>query len=134
MSAAGGSAANGEFQAVYDYVRTVPRGRVVSYGDVGAAVGVTARTVGWAMSLAPEDVPWQRVVGADGYLRIAKRSPELRQLQRTLLEAEGVAFDERGHVRMDAHHWPGPSEECRFFLDAPEATAEIQPAQSALPL
>lgn len=121
MSPASGSAA-GEFSAVYDYVRTVPRGRVVSYGDVGAAVGVTARTVGWAMSLAPEDVPWQRVVGADGYLRIAKRSPELRQLQRALLEAEGVAFDEKDCVQR------------RFFLDAEEPEVPAKPEQSALPL
>ncbi len=77
------------FAAIYDFVRSIPPGRVASYGDVGAAVGVTARTVGWAMSVAPEDVPWQRVVGADGYLRIAKRSPHLKEKQRTLLEAEG---------------------------------------------
>lgn len=81
------------FAPIYDYVRAIPPGMVVSYGDVGAAVGVTARTVGWAMSRAPEDVPWQRIVGADGYLRIARRSPHLKQLQRALLEAEGVTFD-----------------------------------------
>lgn len=96
------------FAAVYAWVRTIPRGRVASYGDVGAAVGVAARTVGWAMSLAPEDVPWQRVVGADGYLRIAKRSPHLKALQRSLLEAEGVTLSKDDCV------------ERRFFLDAPE--------------
>lgn len=116
------SDANGAFEAIYDFVRAVPRGRVVSYGDVGAAVGVAARTVGWAMSLAPEDVPWQRVVGADGYLRIAKRSPELKLRQRALLEAEGVRFDEKDCV------------ERRFFVDAPEPDSEPPPAQSALPL
>ena len=88
----------GEFAAIYDYVRGVPAGRVVSYGDVGAAVGAAARTVGWAMRIAPRDVPWQRVVGADGYLRIAKRSPDLKALQRSLLEDEGVTFDEDGRV------------------------------------
>lgn len=82
----------GEFGAIFDYVRAIPAGRVASYGDVGAAVGSTARTVGWALSMAPEDVPWQRVVGADGYLRIARRSPEFKAVQRTRLEAEGVRF------------------------------------------
>ena len=120
-NAASGNAASGEFTAVYDFVRRVPPGRVVSYGEVGAAIGVSARTVGWAMSLAPEDVPWQRVVGADGYLRIAKRSPELRQLQRALLEAEGVTFDAKSCV------------ERRFFLDAPE-TASAPPPQTTLSL
>jgi methylated-DNA-protein-cysteine methyltransferase related protein len=88
----------GEFDAIYDYVRTIPAGRVVSYGQVGEAVGVEARTVGWAMSMAPEGVPWQRVVGADGYLRIAKRSPHLRDLQEALLKDEGVSLNEKGCV------------------------------------
>lgn len=92
-----------DFQAIYAFVRTIPHGKVMSYGEVGAAVGVTARTVGWAMSIAIDDgteasVPWQRVVGADGYLRIAKRSPEHAARQRERLEAEGVTFDTRGYV------------------------------------
>lgn len=88
----------GEFDAIYDYVRKIPAGRVASYGQVGEAVGVEARTVGWAMSMAPEGVPWQRVVGADGYLRIAKRSPHLRDLQEALLKDEGVPLNEKGCV------------------------------------
>lgn len=92
-----------DFNAIYDYVRTIPRGKVMGYGEVGAAVGVTARTVGWAMSVALDDgtenaVPWHRVVGADGYLRIARRSPEHAARQRSRLEAEGVTFDSRGCV------------------------------------
>ena len=93
-------------EAVYAYVQTIPRGRVLSYGEVGQAVGVGARAVGWALSFCPPDVPWQRVVGADGYLRIAKRSPHLKLRQKQLLEAEGVVFDDKERV------------ERRFFLDA----------------
>ena len=107
----------GQFAAIYDYVRGVPQGRVVSYGEVGREVGVAARTVGWAMSLAPEGVPWQRVVGADGYLRIAKRSPHLKALQRQLLEAEGITFDDNDCA------------ERRFFF----GDAEAQPS-GQLPL
>lgn len=92
-----------DFEAIYAFVRKIPAGRVMGYGEVGAAVGVTARTVGWAMSVAVDDgtngpVPWHRVVGADGYLRIARRSPELRARQQELLEAEGVTLDSRGCV------------------------------------
>ena len=94
----------GEFEAIYDYICTIPRGRVMSYGEVGAAVGATARTVGWALATAPDDVPWQRVVGADGYLRIAKRSPHLRQMQEALLAAEGVKVDEKGFVDRKFFH------------------------------
>ena len=100
------AAATGEFAAIYECVRSIPPGAVASYGDVGAAVGVTARTVGWAMRFVPEDVPWQRVVGADGYLRIAKRSPHLKALQQSLLEAEGITFDADG--RVEAKHFAAP--------------------------
>ena len=121
-----GSEATGEFAAVYDYVRIVPRGRVTSYGEVGAQVGASARTVGWALSFCPDDVPWQRIVGSDGYLRIAKRSPHLKQLQRQLLEAEGVTFDDKDRV------------ERRFFLgadaDAGDEGASPTKPQTTLPL
>jgi len=62
-----------DFEAIYQVVRAIPRGRVMSYGQVGSLAGSTARTVGWAMANVPDDVPWQRVVGADGKLPIAKR-------------------------------------------------------------
>ncbi|MBC8104116.1 MAG: MGMT family protein [Cytophagales bacterium] len=96
---------NREFALIFDYVRTLPPGRVTSYGEVGAAVGAAARTVGWALGACPDDVPWQRVVGSDGYLRIARRSPHLKALQQQLLESEGVVVSEKGFV------------ERRFFLE-----------------
>lgn len=99
---------NGNFALIYDYIRAVPAGKVVSYGDVGAAVGLSARMIGWALADCPEDVPWQRVVGADGYLRIARRSAELRTIQETLLKSEGVELNEAGCVKPE------------FFLGATE--------------
>jgi methylated-DNA-protein-cysteine methyltransferase related protein len=100
-----------DFAAIYAFVRAIPPGRVMGYGEVGAAVGVTARTVGWAMSVivegddGGEPVPWHRVVGADGYLRIARRSPELRAEQEARLEAEGVTFTPGGLV--ERRHFVG---------------------------
>lgn len=85
-------------EAVYAFVRTIPSGRVLSYGEVGQAVGIGARAVGWALGFCPPDVPWQRVVGSDGYLRIAKRSPNLKARQKQLLQNEGVGFDPRERV------------------------------------
>ena len=109
----------GDFAAVFDYVRTIPPGRVTSYGEVGTAVGVTARTVGWALGACPDDVPWQRVVGADGYLRIARRSPHLRDLQKSLLESEGVTVKDGFFV------------ERRFFLGADDGGSDGEPAEHA---
>lgn len=88
----------GAADAVYAVVRAIPRGRVLSYGQVAAALGLAPRTVGWVLSSAPDGVPWHRVVGADGYLRIARRAPELKALQRRLLEDEGVVLDDADFV------------------------------------
>ena len=82
-----------EFTEIYEIVRSIPSGAVMSYGQVGRLCGATARTVGWAMSVVPDGVPWHRVVGADGYLRIGRRSPELQQEQQERLMAEGVQVD-----------------------------------------
>jgi methylated-DNA-protein-cysteine methyltransferase-like protein len=106
MSMPDDSPAPAEFAAIFDEVRAVPAGRVASYGDIALAVGVTARTVGWALSGCPGDVPWHRIVGADGYLRIAKRSPELKLRQAERLRGEGVVVTDAGFV------------ERRFFVGA----------------
>lgn len=95
---------------VFDFVRSVPVGKVVTYGQIADEVypaRLTARDVGTAMRFAPRDVPWQRVVGAKGYLPIAKRSPELHLQQRRLLEQEGVAFlaGDTSRVDMRLSQW-----------------------------
>lgn len=92
------------FQSIFEVVRAIPPGRVMSYGQVGAEAGASARVVGWAMANVPDgEVPWQRVVGADGYLRIGRRSVALMDAQRKLLEREGVAFKDNGCVDMACH-------------------------------
>ena len=82
-------------EIVYAAVRAIPAGRVATYGQIAgtvSGVSVTPRQVGAAMRLAPNDVPWQRVVGAGGWLPVARRSPELKLLQIRLLTQEGVEF------------------------------------------
>ena len=90
---------------VRERVREIPAGEVMSYGQVGDFVGCSAREAGWAMNqIADENqAPWQRVVGSDGTLRIAKRSAAWALRQRTLLEGEGVAFKPNGCVDMARH-------------------------------
>lgn len=101
-------ATRGSWEAVYRVVRRIPRGRVVSYGALARALGLPggARTAGRAMAACPagRGIPWHRVVGADGRLRI--REP-YAALQRRLLESEGVAM--RGaRVVLEEHAWaPG---------------------------
>lgn len=95
------------FENIYRVVRRIPAGFVLSYGDVAALcpTSVSARTVGWAMSVAPEGVPWHRVVNHQGRLSIGKRSVLLQELQRNLLQAEGVNFVAPDQVDIQKHRW-----------------------------
>jgi len=90
---------------VWRLVRRVPRGRVVTYGQVAARLGRAraARAVGGAMGACPPDVPWHRVVNAAG--GISRRRREGGMLtQRIRLEQEGVRF-RRGRVVLAVHRW-----------------------------
>jgi methylated-DNA-protein-cysteine methyltransferase related protein len=97
------------FGEIYRIVRRIPAGSVASYGDVAALcrVDVSARTVGWAMSAAPEGVPWHRVVNQQGRLSIGKRSAMLQDLQKSLLESERIEFTAADRVNMVKHRWRG---------------------------
>ena len=92
------------YDDVYRMVRRIPRGRVTTYGHVAALCGKprAARTVGWALHALPEGtrVPWHRVINAHGGISISKVGIPA-ELQRALLEAEGVEFDLRGNVGGD---------------------------------
>ena len=95
------------FKRVYAIVRTIPRGQVLTYGQIATLVGspYMARQVGWAMHGCPKGLPWQRVVGAGGKILINSQSVgEGSLLQRKLLEMEGVRFKGQ-RIDMDAHQF-----------------------------
>jgi methylated-DNA-protein-cysteine methyltransferase-like protein len=106
MAAAGGFTA-----AVWALARRVPPGRATTYGTLaeayyGVAGGVRgtagvvsrstrgARGVGQAMARCPEDVPWWRVVHADGAMKGTPGADE----QRARLAEEGVPLTRDGRV------------------------------------
>jgi methylated-DNA-protein-cysteine methyltransferase-like protein len=88
--------------AVLAAVERIPRGRVMSYGDVAEYVGRgSARSVGMVMSRHGHEVPWQRVVLSTG-----EPTPSHPDEARRLLRAEGVPM--RGdRVNMTAARWDG---------------------------
>jgi methylated-DNA-protein-cysteine methyltransferase-like protein len=100
------------FERVYRVVKRIPRGKVASYGQIAALLGQprAARTVGWALSsLTAEqaaEVPWQRVINHAGRISIS-RADLSADVQRSLLEEEGVKFDETGHVDWRRFRWAG---------------------------
>jgi methylated-DNA-protein-cysteine methyltransferase-like protein len=93
------------WNAIYKLVRQIPRGSVVTYGGVAKKIGMRggARVIGYAMAACPNGsgIPWHRVIGAGGHLRL---SEPLVSLQRRLLESEGVTFIGR-HVDIERHLW-----------------------------
>lgn len=91
---------------VYEFVKTIPPGKVMNYGAIGRFVGLTGRQVGNIMSVmdAP-DIPWWRVLGHDGSFSIAKRNPILEKEQRDRLQSEGVPLKENGKVNMKLALW-----------------------------
>lgn len=87
-------------------MQRVPEGCVVTYGQIAAALGDArqARIVGWAMRICPDDVPWHRVVNAHGGLSTSRLHGDFN-LQRALLEDEGVQFDDYGRINLSIYGW-----------------------------
>lgn len=94
---------NDFFVRIYDIVRQIPEGCVLSYGQVSRLAGHPkgARAVGYAMRRVPEgeDLPCHRVVFRDGSL-CSDGIFGGPGAQRSLLEAEGVTFTKDGRVNM----------------------------------
>lgn len=101
------------YTAVYRLISRVPKGKVVTYGQVAALLGAprAPRAVGAALRNLPpplsKKVPWQRVINASG--GISFRGDVIRaEEQRWLLEDEGIAFSRHGKVNLEKYRWAGP--------------------------
>ena len=109
---------NNFFERVYHVVRMIPRGQVATYGQVAEVVSHrgAARTVGWALHALSEgsETPWHRVVSAQGNVT-AFLDERGVNVQRLLLEEEGVFFSAQGRVLLGKHQWEGPA---RVEIDA----------------
>ena len=96
------------FDLIYDAVRQIPRGKVASYGQIAALAGNPrwSRVVGYALHVNPDpsDVPCYRVVTKDGRLSEAFAFGGIN-VQRELLERDGVEFDGDGRVMMEKYRW-----------------------------
>lgn len=108
-------------EKVYEIVRQIPVGRVMTYGQIAAILGegYTPRTVGYVMHAAEtENVPWQRVINSQGKCSTGRLTIPMN-LQQTMLEQEGVVFDEKGRCDLrDFGWWP----------DDAKPEADIQPS------
>lgn len=93
---------------VYDLVAQIPKGRVMSYGQLAALAGVAwaAWEVGQLAHHGPADLPWQRVVNKNGGL--ARGYPGGFEGHKKALEAEGVSVDEDFRVDIERLLWQPP--------------------------
>ena len=96
------------YELIWAVVRKIPRGRVATYGQIAELAGLEghARQVGYALHNLPprSSVPWHRVINAKG--EISPRSAgDSHELQRILLEAEGVVVDLRGRIDLKVFRW-----------------------------
>ncbi|MEO8385530.1 MAG: MGMT family protein [Betaproteobacteria bacterium] len=99
------------YELVWEVVKRIPRGRVATYGQIAALAGMPrhARQAGYALAATPasKKIPWHRVINAQGKISLRLRHWESGSddLQRILLEAEGVLFDAAEKVDLKRFRW-----------------------------
>lgn len=100
--------AEGKFRLrVLQIIRSIPRGKVLTYGQVATLAGVprAARIVGGILfhEGIEKKLPWQRVLNAQGGLSTYRVGSGREQ--KRLLEAEGITFNRRGRMDLKEHQW-----------------------------
>ncbi len=109
-------------ERVYELVKLIPSGRVMTYGQIANILGegYTPRTVGFVMHGADtENVPWQRVINSQGKCSTGKMTIPVN-LQQSMLEQEGVVFDAKGRCDLSRYLW------------YPEGLEEMEDTQASL--
>lgn len=101
---------------VYEIVAQIPKGRVMTYGQVAAYAGAAwaAWEVGQIAHTGPSNLPWQRVVNKQGGL--ASGYPGGYQGHKNALEAEGLAVDDEYRVNIKELIWHPPSKNQKSLL------------------
>lgn len=86
-------------ERVYKLMAALPADKVTTYGDVAAMAGSprAARIVGGIAHTGPDELPWHRLVNAQGGLAIG--FPGGQDVQRQLLASDGIECDEQWHVK-----------------------------------
>src|SRR3954467_13192979 len=97
---------------VFEYVSQIPRGKVMTYGQIAALAGAAwaAWEVGQIAHTGPSDLPWQRVVNKNGGL--ARGYPGGFEGHKAALEADGISVNNEYRVEIGELLWrpPDPSQ------------------------
>ena len=94
------------FERIYEVVKSIPKGSVATYGQVATLAGNPrwARVVGYALHNNPDPstIPCHRVVNREGKVAEAFVFGG-SEVQRQLLEAEGIVFESDGRVDLEKY-------------------------------
>ncbi len=112
------------YDKVYNLVKKIPRGKVMTYGQIGQMLDLNPRVVGWALNRLAKvkagfsakgrptsggkpasTVPWQRVINSKGGISTNKLMNIPLDLQKKLLEREGIAFDKNQKIDLKKYLW-----------------------------
>lgn len=113
-------------ERVYALVRKIPRGRVMTYGQIAYILreGYTPRTIGFVMHGADDsNTPWHRVINSQGRCstgRIVLPSDK----QQRMLEAEGIEFSAQGRCDLAVYLWH-PDQKKREQREVAQARAAL---------
>ncbi|MFO7882152.1 MAG: MGMT family protein [Kosmotogaceae bacterium] len=92
------------FKKIYAAVKLIPEGKVATYGQIGKYIGCSAKYVGYALSsLENDNIPWHRVINSKG--KISLKELDGYNLQRQLLEIEGIKFNNNGTVDLQKYSY-----------------------------
>ncbi len=110
------------YDKVYNLVKKIPKGKVMTYGQIGQILDLNPRVVGWALNRLAKvragfvgvgfkptpiasTVPWQRVINSKGTISTNKLMNIPLGLQKKLLEKEGVVFDKEEKIDLKKYLW-----------------------------
>ncbi|NJO41994.1 MAG: methylated-DNA--[protein]-cysteine S-methyltransferase [Cyanobacteria bacterium CRU_2_1] len=97
------------YDAIYAVVSQIPRGKVATYGQVAALANLPgqARLVGYALYRVDHssDIPWHRVINAKGEISQSPFRYGSDDVQRSLLEQEGIQFSPVGKISLKEYCW-----------------------------
>ena len=86
-------------EAIYSLIAQLPSDKVTTYGDLAAMAGSprAARIIGGIAHAGPEELPWHRLVNAQGGLAVGYHGGQ--DVQRQLLLQDGIECDTTWHVK-----------------------------------
>lgn len=98
------------YDKIYAIVRQIPKGKVATYGQIAELANLygKARLVGYALYRVERrtvDIPWHRVINAKGTISYSTARYGNDDLQRSLLEQEGIQFSPEGKINLREYLW-----------------------------